>query len=228
MSVVSIFLLSLWMNFSTRAVTLTSLLRLLNLSGQMTSEMFGKHCTDTVITFEISGFLLTSFVTSSGTVLSPIGLSGRFGHWTSYLRNEAPFHHRSLWARTELLDPRDAMSAGLDSGGQYLQWSLLHRLRIFWTRFCTKSLNCVNSLLIHHHTIWESVQLKTASIFIVQVNASCTAVINFAIVKGAINSSRGIVSPIKTQLLFWKLEGKQNWFQRLSTWCRHLLHTQTR
>ena len=69
------------MNFSTRTVTLTSLLRLINLSSWMTSEMLGEHCTDTIITLEISDALsfFNSFTASSGTAFSLIGRLGKFG-----------------------------------------------------------------------------------------------------------------------------------------------------
>ena len=135
-----------------------SLLRLLNLSGWTTSEMFSGAWTNTVITYEIpSAFaFLNFFVASFETVSSPIGQLSGLGHWSfSFSRNGAPLHHRSLETRSELLIPREAMSRGLSSGGQHPQYSLFQRLRIVFTRFCTNCLNCLDSLLIHYNTIRE-------------------------------------------------------------------------
>ena len=113
--------LTLLMNFRTRAVTLISLLMLLNLSGWIASEIHRGAWTVTFNTLEISvEFPFLNFLlASSWTVFPLIGLFGSFGHSSSSLtRYGAPFHHRSLDAIFELLAPREAMSLGLSSVGQ--------------------------------------------------------------------------------------------------------------
>ena len=61
-----------------------------------------------------------SFTASFVTVSPVMGQLGTFGYYlSSFSRNGAAFHQRSLDRRSEALEPLEAMSLGLSSDGQY-------------------------------------------------------------------------------------------------------------
>lgn len=103
------------------------------------------------------------------------------------------------------------MSLGLKWVWKYLQSSLTQRLRIFWTRFCTNGLKHLESPCIQHQTIWEEIQLNTASILIVKINASDTVLIKLASIGAAISSRRGIALSLGKKLILTSIDSTNSW-----------------
>ena len=108
------------------------------------------------------------------------------------LRNDGPFHYKSLLTRSSATNNLEGISAGLSFPGQNLHESLSVRLWISSTRFWTYDFHW-RSFLIQHSVVNESVQQKDWVSKGSELNCCCTVLRSLAKIVAPRCSSLGIV-----------------------------------